>query len=442
MTSLLRKAKPIRRVLQNWLCLLFLLLLVTQSALSQELPTAIPEEVGLSSERLERINKVMEKHVEQGDIAGVVTLVTRRGKVAHFEAFGMMDMENDKPMRTDTIFRIASMTKSITSVAVMMLYEEGHFLLSDPVSKYIPEFNNPKVLAPESDEASDPTSLATVPAKGEIKIRHLLNHTSGITYQWNRKLGKTYNEAGVTNGIVQTDSTIGEKMRVLAGLPLLHHPGEAYEYGLSVDVLGYLVEVVSGMTLDQFFHKRIFKPLGMRDTHFFIPEEKLPRLAAVYKRVSAGDLKRLPEEPVTEGTNTYSISYPYQGPQSYFSGGGGLSSTTSDYAQFLRMLLNGGELNGVRLLSPKTVELMTTNSIGELATGMDFGLGFGIRTERGLHGELASNGTYSWGGFFYTGFGVDPEEEMIYIFMSQLHPTGGLTLGSKFEVLVYQAIVD
>ena len=442
MTSLLGKAKSMGRVLQNWLCLLFLLLLLTQSALSQGLPTATPEAVGLSSERLERINRVMEEYVKQEDIAGVVTLVARRGKLAHLEAFGMMDIENGKPMRTDTIFRIASMTKPITSVAVMMLYEEGHFLLSDPVSKYIPEYKNPKVLAPEADEDSDSIPPATVPADREITIRHLLNHTSGITYNWNGKLGKTYNEAGVTNGIVQTDGIIGEKMKILAGLSLLHHPGEAFEYGLSIDVLGYLVEVVSGMTLDEFFHKRIFEPLGMKDTHFFIPEEKLPRLAAVYRRISAGDLERLSEEPITEGTNTYSISYPYQGPQSYFSGGGGLSSTASDYARFLQMMLNGGELNGVRLLSPKTVELMTTNSVGELAGNMDFGLGFAIRTERGLHGELASNGAYSWGGFFYTGFSVDPEEEMIYIFMSQLHPTGGLTLGNKFEVLVYQALVD
>jgi len=442
MASLLGNMKLMRRVLQSWLCLLFLLLLLMQSALSQGIPTATPEEVGLSSERLERINEVMERHVEQEDIAGVVTLVARRGKVAHFEAFGMMDMENDKPMHTDTIFRIASMTKPITSVAVMMLYEEGHFLLSDLVSKYIPEFKNPKVLAPESDEDSDSTSPATVPAKSEITIRHLLNHTSGLTYNWNGKLGKVYNEAGVTNGLVQTDSTISEKMKILAGLPLLHHPGEAFEYGLSIDVLGYLVEVVSGMTFDEFLHERIFEPLGMKDTHFFIPGEKVSRLAAVYKRTSEGVIERLSEEPIVEGTNIFSTSYPYQGPRSYFSGGGGLSSTTSDYARFLLMMLNGGELDGVRLLSPKTMELMTTDSIGELVPGMDFGLGFAIRTGRGLHGELSSNGAYSWGGFFYTGFSVDPEEDMIYIFMSQLHPTGGLTLGSKFEVLVYQAIVD
>jgi CubicO group peptidase (beta-lactamase class C family) len=338
------------------------------------------------------------------------------------------------------------MTKPITSVAVMMLYEEGHFLLSDPVSKYIPEFKNPRVLAPESGEDSDSTSPATVPAKSEITIRHLLNHTSGITYNWNGKLGKVYNEAGVTNGFVQTDSTIGEKMKTLAGLPLLHHPGEAFEYGLSVDVLGYLVEVVSGMTFDEFLHKRIFEPLGMKDTHFFIPEEKLSRLAAVYKRTSEGAIERLPEEPIVEGTNIYSTSYPYQGPRSYFSGGAGLSSTTSDYARFLQMMLNGGELDGVRLLSPKTVKLMTSNTIGDLYSwrwlGDKFGLGFAIRTERGSHGEIESNGTYLWGGFFYTWFWVDPEEEMIYIFMSQLHPAGGLTLNNKFKVLVCQSIVD
>lgn len=432
------------RGVRSWLYFLVLLLVLSQSVLGQELHSAVPEEVGLSSERLERIGKVMREYIDQKQVAGVVTLISRRGKVAHLGAFGMMDIEDNKPMRTDTIFRIASMTKAITSVAVMMLYEEGHFLLSDPISKYIPEFKNPKVLVSESDEEANTDSPATIPAKGEIRIRHLLNHTSGITYNWNQKLGKLYKDAGVSNGLIQTEGTIGENVKILAGLPLLNHPGEVFEYSLSLDVLGYLVEVLSGMTLDEFFHKRIFEPLGMMDTHFFVPDDKVSRLAAVYKRTEEGHLERFSEEPVAiNDTAFFSVSYPYQGPRTYFSGGAGLCSTISDYAKFLQMMLNGGELDGVRLLGRKTVELMTTNSIKDLGNpNFKFGLGFGIRTELGNYGEIESNGTYSWSGFFYTNFWVDPMEDMICIFMCQRFDTGAKDLHDKFRILAYQSIVD
>lgn len=429
-------------MLKKQFCFALVLAFLTVSVLAQGLPQTRPERVGLSSEKLGRIDKVIEKSIDGEKIAGAVAIVARKGKVAYLKSFGMMDMEAKKPMHVNTIFRIASMTKPITSLAVMMLYEEGHFLLNDPVSKFIPEFKGAHVLVPKSMEETTSSGVTTVPAEQEITILHLLTHTSGLTYQWNQQLGEIYNNAGITHGLIQDEGTIGGKMKILADLPLLHDPGERWEYGLSIDVLGYLVEVVSGKTLDEFFQERIFKPLGMKDTYFFISEENFSRLAAVYASNQEGGISRLPEDPVVEGTLIYSASYPYSGPERYFSGGGGLCSTISDYLQFLQMMLNGGELDGVRLLSRKTVELMTVDHVKELNDDFGFGLGFGITRDLGESGEIGSVGAYSWGGFYYTTFWVDPEEEMIGILMSQLHPSGGLRLLEKFRVLAYQAIID
>lgn len=407
-------------------------------AAAQSLAVIEPEEVGLSSERLRRIDAVVNEHIAARQLAGAVTLVARRSGIAHLQAHGMADIEAQRPMRTDTIFRIASMSKPVTSVAVMMLYEEGRFLLSDPVSLYLPEFREMKVLPPEGAAGAEP-----VPAKRPITIRHLLTHTSGLTYHWNKRLGPQLKAAGIPHGLIEEEGTLREKIKILATLPLLVHPGERFEYGLSTDVLGCLVEAVSGMSLDEFFRRRIFEPLGMEDTHFFLPEEKVGRLAAVYRRGEGSPIERLPEGPVTEeGGMAYSVTYPYRGPKRYFSGGAGLVSTASDYARFAQMLLNGGELDGVRLLSPKSVELMTANHVGTLDVDFGFGLGFGIiRDERDLR-ELGSVGRYGWGGFFYTDFFIDPQEELIGIFMAQLHPSGGLRLQEKFRVLATQAIIE
>lgn len=288
-------------------------------------------------------------------------------------------------------------------------------------------------------------SYTLVPAKSEITVRHLLNHTAGISYQGHKWVGKMYYNAGITSGLVQTEGTIGEKMRILAKIPLVHQPGEAWEYGLNIDVLGYLVEIWSGMTLNEFFRERIFKPLGMNDTHFFLPEEKVSRLAAVYTPTDNGQIQRLPDTPIVEGSAVRSTTYPYQGPRTYFSGGGGLCSTAPDYFRFLQMILNKGELNGVRLLSRKTVELMTTNTIGDLyilqQPGYKFGLGFGIREETGRFGELESPGEFGWGGAWYTHTFVDPKEELIGIFMAQAKNLKEPVLG-KFVVLAKQAVVD
>jgi CubicO group peptidase (beta-lactamase class C family) len=417
------------------------LLVITAAAAAQELPSSKPEAVGLSPERLERIGIATQRDIDAKRIAGAVTLVVRHGQVAWFEAQGMMDREAAKPMRPDTMFRICSMTKPITSLAVMMLYEEGHFLLEDPISKYLPEFKNPKVLVrPASGEPY------TIPATREITIRDLLRHTSGLTYPWNPVLGPLYKNANIAAGLLSYDGTIEDNTKRLASLPLLFNPGDRWEYSLGVDVLGRLVEVISGEPLDEFFRTRIFEPLDMKDTYFFPPESKLDRLAAAYTYYPDKGLNRFPDTPITEGSFTYSADYPYRGPKKLFSGGGGLVSTAGDYARFCQMMIGGGSIVGktgrTRLLSRKSVELMTHDQLGKIEPEQGFGLGFGIDGVKTPLAELGSPGEYNWGGFFYTAFSIDPKEQMIVIFMAQLHPSGDLTLDRQVHALAYQAIVD
>ncbi len=416
---------------------------VTSTSVNTTKLAASPEDVGLSSDRLEGIANTIQKSIDAGRIAGAVSLVARHGKIAYFKAVGLADRDGKKPMRTDSIFRICSMTKPITSVAVMMLYEEGRFMLNEPVSDFIAEFKDMKVLEPPypQDKTSPPGAL--VNARRPITIRHLLTHTSGLTYQWNDRLGKAYREAGIGSGLLQHEGAIADGVKKLASLPLLFHPGEAWEYSLSDDVLGYLVEVVSGMTLDKFFEQRIFRPLGMKDTCFFLPDEKVPRLATAYTYHPEKGLRAIPDkEVVKEGEFAYSADYPYRGPRTYFSGGGGLCSTAEDYYRFCQMMLNGGAFNGVRLLSRKSVELITQNHVQGKLDDMGYGLGFGVNSEPRHLTELGSIGTYYWGGFYYTAFVIDPKEDMIAIFMGQLHPTGGLNLDNKAIMLAYQAIKD
>ncbi|MFH0871919.1 MAG: serine hydrolase domain-containing protein [bacterium] len=419
-------------------------LLIVPAVFAQGLPSASPEEVGLSSERLERVDRVMQDFVDRNQISGAVALIARHGKIAYCKSFGLMD--EGKTMCNEAIFRIASMTKPITSVAVMMLLEEGRILLKDSLSKYLPEFKNPAVLISDGDQEGQ---YHLVPAKREITIRHLLDHTSGISYGfWGRRhLGKLYAQAGVSDGLVQTEGTIAQGVSKLAKLPLMNQPGEAWEYGLNTDVLGCLVEVVSGMPLDQFFQERIFKPLGMEDTHFFLPQEKLGRLSAVYTPNGQGGVSKLPEEPVRMGSEVFSSSWHYRGPRTYFSGGAGLASTAADYVRFLQMLLNGGELEGVRLLGRETVALMTRNHIGDLEVFLrdpdyKFGLGFAVLTDPERSGRIESKGEYNWSGYFYTRFWVDPKEDLIGIILTQIRPNRHLDLDEKFRVLTYQAILE
>jgi CubicO group peptidase (beta-lactamase class C family) len=413
-------------------------LLLNIVSVAQELPTGKPESVGLSSERLERIGAAVQRSVDDKRIAGAVTLVIRRGHIARFKAQGMADREAAKPMPTDAMFRICSMTKPITSVAVMMLYEEGKFLLDDPVSKYLPEFKDAKVyIKPAS---GDPY---TIPARKPITIRDLLRHTSGLTYNWNADLGPMYEKANVASGLLQYDGTIADSVKHLAGLPLLFNPGDRWEYSLGVDVLGRLVEVTSGKPLDEFFRTRIFEPLGMKDTYFFPPDNKLDRMATAYTYYADKGLNRFPDTPIREeGSFVYSADYPSKGPKKLFSGGAGLVSTAMDYARFCQMMLDEGKVGNTRLLSRKSVELMTHDQLGKIGPDQAFGLGFGIDGVKEPLSELGTPGSYNWGGFFYTGFSIDPKEQMIVVFMAQLHPTGDLTLDHQVHELAYQAIND
>jgi CubicO group peptidase (beta-lactamase class C family) len=396
---------------------------------------ATPEAAGLSSQRLGHLDRVLQEYVDKNYIPGAIALIARNGKIVYQQAFGYNDQQARTRLQPDAIMRIASQTKAITSVGVMMLFEEGRFLLDDPISKYIPAFKNPKVL--DQFNASD-SSYTTVPAKREITIRQLLTHTSGISYPsiGTREANAIYAKAKIPSGIGTPQGQLREAINNLARLPLVHQPGERFTYGLNTDVLGYFIEVLSGQSLDQFFRTRIFEPLAMKDTYFYLPADKQSRLAVLYTEDAAHSTQRVtaaqgrnPDYPKTAGT--------------YFSGGAGLSSTIYDYARFLQMLLNGGELEGRRLLSPATVRLMTTNQIGELYNGTDkFGLGFGITTARSAARLGVSEGAFDWGGIFGTTYWVDPKTGLVALLYTQKYPNSHGDLSDKFRVLVYQALTD
>ena len=404
-----------------------LLLCLAPYAAGQGIPMGAPEEVGLSSERLQRISPVMRSYVDRGKLAGVMTMIARRGKVVHFEKFGHKDIAADKPMEFDTIFRIYSMTKPITSVAIMMLYEEGRFQLNDPVSKFIPEFKDLKVF---KNETEDGIELAYT--KREMTIRDLLTHTSGLTYGWgDGPVDKMYQQAK----LFDPKDTLKDAVGRLSRIPLLHQPGTTWEYSVSTDVLGYLVEVISGVSFDVFLEERIFKPLGMVDTGFSVPDEKVGRYAALYKPDDQTGLEIVYTPPLATGQRTF-----------FFSGGGGLVSTASDYIRFSQMLLNGGELEGVRILGRKTVELMTMNHLPPglhpfNQQGAGFGLGVRVITDVAETETVGSVGAFGLGGAASTVFWVDPEEELIGLLMTQLL-ANPYPFQQQFKVLTYQAIVD
>jgi CubicO group peptidase (beta-lactamase class C family) len=404
-------------------------------AAPQALAPTKPEAAGLSPERLARITAITKRYVDEGRIAGVVTLVARGGKVAHLEAVGQADREAGVPMRTDTIFRIASMSKAVTSVAAMMLVEEGRLGLGDPVSRYIPSFKKTTVWVPPPAGAVAGTPLSVLPAKREITVRDLLTHTSGMSYGWGA-VEPQYKAANVQGWyFADKAEPIAVTIDRLATLPFDAQPGERYVYGFNTDVLGVVVEKASGLSLDEFFRTRIFTPLRMTDTHFYLPPTQKVRLAAVYS-AKDGRLERAPDEGVGQGAYV-------EGPRQSFSGGAGLLSTARDYARFLQMMLNGGELDGARILSPKTVELMTSNHVGTLhnegRTG--FGLGFEVVEHLGRAGRYGSIGEFGWGGAYYTSYWADPQEELLAVFLAQLLPSGGLDLQGRFKTLVYQSIV-
>ena len=402
------------------------------------LTEAPPASVGMSAERLARIDNLVKEYVDKRWIAGATVLVARNGKIVYYKGLGYDDIDKKTPIKKDAICRIASQTKAITSVAVMMLYEEGKLLLNDPVSKYIPEFKNPKVLD-KFNEAD--TTYTTVPAKREITIHDLLTHTSGIGYAQigSKESNAIYYKAGVVGGIGVDKIILGDKMKILGGLPLMHQPGEKFTYGLNTDLLGYLVEVISGMSLDEFFRNRIFEPLGMKDTYFYLPKEKRSRLATLYTEDST--TKRVKKNGESYQLNgTINVNYPDMD-GTYYSGGGGLSSTAYDYSIFMQMLLNGGEYNGKRILSRASVRMMTTNQIGDLNIGDNkFGLGFGIATEKSVVNNPCSPGTFSWGGMFSSSYWIDPTEKIVAQFFLQQFPNSHADIEDKFKALVYQAI--
>lgn len=409
-----------------------------------DLPRGDAKSAGFAADKLTRIQAALQQTVDKKQLAGGAVLIARRGKTVYTATAGLRDTDGAKPMTEDTIFRIASMTKPITSVAVMILVDEGKLQLTDPVSKFIPEFKSQRVIV----ASGDATPPVTAAANREVTIHDLLTHTSGITYGFNNpSLGKVYADANIIDGLSEAPGAIGDTVKRLAGFPLAHQPGAAWTYGLNTDVLGRVVEVASGKTLAEFFRERIFVPLKMTDTYFNLPSEKHARLTAVYTTNEDQSIRRVGTEPVRLGPILFSSTYSTRADNRYFSGGAGLVSTLGDYSRFLQMLLNRGELDGARILKPETVALMTRNHTGDFAVtypghGDRFGYGFGIVTDQARANDVSSVGSYSWGGFFHTYFWVDPQKELIGIMMSQIFPFQQLTLRDDFKRLTYAALED
>lgn len=395
--------------------------------------------LGFDERRLGRLKGAIQEQIDQGKLAGGVMFIQRNGQTALLEAYGQMDIEQKKPMRTDAIFRIASMSKAVTTVAALMLYEEGRFMLNDPLGKYLPAFAKSMVAIPPPPGAPPHVKYLTEPAKRPITIRHLMTHTAGLTYGDGTTLAASEYERAHLQGwyFADHDETIGDAIERLAKLPLNGHPGEAWQYGFASDVLGRLIEVVAGQPLDRFMQERIFAPLKMTDTSFFLPPDKLPRLATVYG-MTDGKLSRGDQGAYVEG------------PRKCFSGGAGLLTTAQDYGRFLQMLVNGGALGNVRLLSPTTVALMHANHVGEAyavltrAPGQSthgFGLGFWVNDQPGHMGESIGRGAFGWGSAYFPQYVVDPENELVFFFLTQLRPAGDSNLNHRIKVLTYQALV-
>ncbi|HYS18661.1 MAG TPA: serine hydrolase domain-containing protein [Candidatus Binatia bacterium] len=398
------------------------------------LPSTKPEEVGLSTERLARATQVLKAEVAKGQYPGAVALIARKGKIAYLESVGQRDPAAGAPMSNDAIFRLYSMTKPFTSVAVMMLVEEGRLVLSDPVSKFLPQLASLQVSVPRFDPDTGKAVYALVPAERQMTIQDLLRHTSGLVYGGftnHAQVKELYAKAGVD----WRDVTPAEQLDRLAKVPLAHQPGAAWEYSLSTDVLGRVVEAVSGTTLSRFLAERIFTPLRMTDTAFLVPPDKVGRLAQSF--------------PTDKATGKPIELLDVTAPQKNDAGGAGSAGTAGDYARFSQMLLNGGHLDGVRLLSRATVSHMTADHLGDikiagsLARGYTFGLGFAIRKETGLNAVPGSAGEYTWGGAAGTGFWIDPKEQMVVILMTQNTPGPARSYDRQlFRQLVQQAIID
>ncbi len=398
---------------------------------------ASPASVGMSPVRLGKIDAMLQQAVAEDNIPGAVAMIARNGKIVFYKAYGMAENPSGKAMKKDQIFRIASQTKAITATAVMMLWEEGRFRLDDPISNYIPEFKDTQILDTFNDAD---TTYTTKPSEREITIRHLISHTSGLGYgviDGDDRFKKIYYKAGITDLFTTENIPIGESVKKLAKLPLHHTPGEKFTYSEGLDVLGYFIEVISGMPFDEFLRTRIFDPLGMDDTWFYLPKEKHNRLVAV-QQYENGKWEKYPE-------TFYDTDYPLKGAKRFFSGGAGLSSTAADYATFLQMYLNEGELNGVRILSRTTVQSIMGNQIGDIWKDgpKHYGLAFGVVTPKGQDmGGEGSTGTFDWGGYFNTQYFADPKEQLIGVLMKQTQKTSNDGTGWKFRQMVFAAVDD
>lgn len=401
-----------------------------------ELPAAKPESLGFSSERLGRIAPVIQREIDKGQYPGAVMLVARKGRIVYFESVGQLDPAGGKPMRKDAIFRLYSMTKPYTSVAILMLMEEGKLRLTDPVSRYIPAFANLQVSVATTDPFTGATKYVNVPPDREVNIQDLLRHTSGFVYAGFTAQPKV-KELYLKEGVDWKDVTPTEQIERLAKVPLAHQPGTTFEYGLSTDVLGRIIEAISGMTLSQFLQQRLFAPLGMTDSAFIVPQDKLGRLAQPFATDAA----------TSNPINLLDVTVA----QKNDAGGAGSVGTASDYSRFLQMLINGGELDGVRLLSPVTVRYMTADHLGPdtkfsgvttLPAGTGFGLGFAVRREAGRFEVPGNAGEYFWAGAAGTGFYVDPKDDIICVWMTQGQPGMARRYDRYlFKQMVYQAIV-
>ena len=419
---------PIRTT--QWL-LLVTGILTGISSLAAELPRAQPDTAGMSSERLARIAPAMQRYIDAQLTPGVITAVMRHGKLVHFESQGLMDVATGKPMREDAIFRIASMTKPIASTALMMLWEEGHFQLRDPVSKFIPEFADTKV-STTADASGESGQL--VSPKRPIQIRDMLTHTAGLANSYRGNVS-AYRQAMSEPRPTSNAEQIGR----LAKLPLNYHPGEEWQYSAATNVVGHLVEIISGQSLDEFLHQRIFKPLDMTDTHFYLDDTKGGRLTTQY---TPGDNNKIQAQDPGSEQSRWITS-----PRNLFSGAGGLVSTVRDYLRFQQTMLNGGELDDTRILAPSTISLMLENHTGDLplwlpGPGMGFGLGYGVVVDRGAAATPLSEGAGYWGGAYCTLSWIDPEQDLVGVLMTQVRPYSHINIRQDFQVLTYQAIID
>ena len=401
---------------------------------SEPLADASPVSVGLSPERLDRIDAMIEAAIAAEQIPGAVALIARDGKIAYHRAFGTADPDG-RELQLDSIFRIASQTKAITSTAIMMLWEEGHFKLDDKLSKFLPEFANPTVLVAYGH---DTRRYSTRPANNGITIRQLLTHNSGIGYgiiDRDPRMKQIYIDAGITDLFATEPVVLADNVKKLAALPLLFEPGKEFHYSEGLDVAGRLVEVLSGLPYDEFLRTRIFEPLGMKDTQFYLSDDQVDRLVTVQRPGKEGWLKY-------EGTEHYDADYPIKGARTWFSGGAGLTSTVRDYAAFLQMYLNGGEYRGTRLLSRTTIKtIMAFQS--ELADTKYYGLAFSVLTPEGVsHGGLGGINTFSGGGYFNTSYFADPEERLLAMIFKQTRGNVGDETGAKFSQLTFAAIDD